>query len=554
MSRDNRDVSHETRDDRDAARHKTRQSKLYALKTDLPYFAQSSLVIRSKTGQLVPFVFNRAQMYVHNQLEAQKANTGKVRALILKGRQQGMSTYVGARYFHNTIFIPGTTTFILSHQAKTTDPLFGMVRRFYDNLPMPLAPNVDTANKNQLKFADVQSEYTVGTAGNEDIGRGLTIKQLHCSEAAYYTNTDSLETGLFQAIADMPGTEIILESTANGMNNMFYRRAMDALSGKGEYILLFVPWFWQLEYRSSPQPDFAPTVEEMRLKELYGLDNAQIYWRRLKIIELGSEWKFMQEYPNNPMEAFIVSGISFFDKQELMEARKRKITDPNAPVIMGVDCARTNDRSAITIRQGRTVLFQKAYTDLHGENGEPSILLGNIIIKLMQKYNAAKVFIDFGAGYGVIDYLRAQGYKKEVQGVYFGGEADAKDIYLNKRAEMYGRARDWFGEGVCSIPDDDDFYADLLIIPRERESPTNRKYLEKKEKIRQDFGRSPDLADSFVLTFAYIVHRDIMQRRTITTTAPNKISKNRPSEFETINRINNISDTSPDSVSVNVDF
>ena len=83
-------------------REKERRKKIELLKSNLPFFAKTALQIRTKEGKITPFVFNRAQLYVHQKLEEQKRQTGMVRALILKGRQQGCSTYVGARFYHKT--------------------------------------------------------------------------------------------------------------------------------------------------------------------------------------------------------------------------------------------------------------------------------------------------------------------------------------------------------------------------------------------------------------------------------------------------------------------
>src|SRR3954451_21645083 len=60
-------------------------------------FAAQHLRIRTKSGAIRPFVLNRAQRFIHDKLKAQNTDIGKVRALILKGRQQGCSTYVAGR-------------------------------------------------------------------------------------------------------------------------------------------------------------------------------------------------------------------------------------------------------------------------------------------------------------------------------------------------------------------------------------------------------------------------------------------------------------------------
>ena len=68
------------------------------LRSDLPYFAEHApLKLRPKAGPLEQFVFNAAQRKLHDIAEAQKAKTGKVRLIVLKARQLGVSTYVAAR-------------------------------------------------------------------------------------------------------------------------------------------------------------------------------------------------------------------------------------------------------------------------------------------------------------------------------------------------------------------------------------------------------------------------------------------------------------------------
>ncbi len=77
------------------------------LDTDLEYFAAELLKIRPKAGSLVPFTFNPAQRELHRIIEEQRARTGRVRVIVLKARQLGISTYVAARYYKQTTSNPG---------------------------------------------------------------------------------------------------------------------------------------------------------------------------------------------------------------------------------------------------------------------------------------------------------------------------------------------------------------------------------------------------------------------------------------------------------------
>lgn len=477
------------------------------LKTDLPTFAKFCLKIRDKQGQIVPLVFNKAQLYLHQRCEDQKRRTGMVRIIICKGRQEGMSTMVAARYFHSTLLNRGTTTFILSHEGKSTGVLFDTVKRFHDKLPPGLSPGLAAANKNQLKFEGTDSEYMVGTAGNEDIGRSMTIKNLHLSEAAFYERTDQIETGLMNTVADMPGTEIIIESTSNGLGNFFHDRAMKAVAGIGTYEMVFIPWYWAQEYRIQPPSDFTPANDELELAAKYNLDYHQLYWRRMKIENTrGGLWKFQQEFPCSVEESFLMSGETFFSKEHLINARKNRVSSPEAAIVGGLDCARGNDRSVLVVRQGRKIIGYEVYKDLRAEGLEPTQKLIAVACQAIDKYKIDKLFIDMGSGYGVVDGLRSlPGYKQIVMGISFQQKVMDEIRFLNKRAEMYGLARDWLEDGNVEIPDTEEFTFDLLLTPKEKETPTKRMFLPSKAEIKTLRRVSPDITDGFVLTFAFPV-------------------------------------------------
>src|SRR5690349_12074406 len=84
------------------------------IRSDLAAYAAKCLMIRTKSGEVRQLVLNRAQRHIHEQLKAQHTATGRVRALILKGRQQGCSTYVAGRFFHRATHERGIRVFILT--------------------------------------------------------------------------------------------------------------------------------------------------------------------------------------------------------------------------------------------------------------------------------------------------------------------------------------------------------------------------------------------------------------------------------------------------------
>lgn len=288
------------------------------LASDFSLYAFNCLKIRTKSGAIKPFELNSAQIYLDKRINEQLNETGKVRALILKGRQQGISTYIEGRFFWKVTNNAGRRAFILTHEAEATNNLFEMADRYHQLCPPEFKPRVGASSQRELSFDLIDSGYRVGTAGNKNTGRSSTIQYFHGSEAAFWDNASDIAKGALQAVPDEMGTEIFIESTANGKLNWFYEQWQLAIAGESEYIPVFIPWFWQQEYRTQPNPKTILTKEELDLKKLYNLDFHQLAWRRKKIAELSSaglrgEDEFRQEYPCTWEEAFESStlGLAF---------------------------------------------------------------------------------------------------------------------------------------------------------------------------------------------------------------------------------------------------
>src|SRR5262249_18649501 len=112
---------------------------------DYTVFAAEYLRIRTKSGAITPLMFNRAQRFIHEKLETQNADTGRVRALILKGRQQGCSTYIAGRFYHRSSRNRGQRVFILTHEEQATQNLFEIVSRFHDHCAVKPSTGVDNS-------------------------------------------------------------------------------------------------------------------------------------------------------------------------------------------------------------------------------------------------------------------------------------------------------------------------------------------------------------------------------------------------------------------------
>lgn len=493
-----------------------------ALNANLPYFCDALLKIKLKEGGLGPFKLNRAQQYLHERIEDQKKRTGMVRILVLKGRQQGVSTYVAARFYHKNTRNRNHRAFILSHQSVTTETLFQIVANYHENCPETLKPKLITSNNRRMVFSN-GSQYTVGTAGSGAIGRGDTNQYFHGSEVAFFENVGDIATGVLQTVPDLPGTEIILESTANGIGNFFHQACMDALDNKGRYEIVFIPWYWQSEYQAQTSPNLELTDDELTMQRLYNLTSEQLQWRRNKIASPGfSENLFHQEYPFTPEEAFISTGASLISLDAIAKARKSNLKDPNAPIILGVDPGPVNDRTVLAWRQGHHLTKVEVFP------GTPPMTLAGQIAKRIDRYNIAKVFIDTAEGRGIVDRLHELGYRQQVVGIPFSMSPSDPDRYVNKRAEMAGELKDWLeDENGSRIPDDDNVAMELGVIPDWKTTSNGKLQLVSKDDIKKIYGKSTDIFDAIMLTFAQPVRRDY----NVTSHIKKKYSRNRQSEL-----------------------
>lgn len=479
------------------------------MRDDLPHFAAKCLKIRAKSGAILPLVLNKAQLYLHSRIEQQLAETGKVRAIIVKGRKQGCSTYIAARHYQKVTHKTGFKAFILTHLADATDNLFAMVERFHERNNPLLKPVTGATNSTELEFPVMDSGYKVGTAGSANVGRSDTIQLFHGSEVAFWPKAEDHASGILEAVPTEPGTEILLESTTNGLGNFYADTWRDAVAGLNGYIAIFIPWFWSEEYREPVPEDFELTKEEAEYQAAHDLDMEQMAWRRLKTIQLKSEWKFMQEYPATAEEAFQASGEGNYIKPVLVaKARRTKVEVPAyVPIIVGIDPARGGrDKTGVIDRQGRKA----------GGNINEYWDIGNIerlcakVVALIKRLKPKKVVIDCTEGFGaaLVDMLVELGYGDIVVAVKFSEAAMEEELYLNRRAEMWAEMLAWLSNplGVELPAQDDDLQAEICAPiwgPGATQHTRNGLLqIEPKEKIMKRLKRSPDKADALAMTFA----------------------------------------------------
>ena len=66
---------------------------------DFDFYSKAALKIRTKNGEVAPLDLNPAQCILHEAVSKQLQTEQKIRVIILKARQQGLSTYTGGSLY-----------------------------------------------------------------------------------------------------------------------------------------------------------------------------------------------------------------------------------------------------------------------------------------------------------------------------------------------------------------------------------------------------------------------------------------------------------------------
>lgn len=309
-----------------AARRKATRKRLL---DDFEFYARKALRIRTKDAKIVPLVLNRAQRRFIEMVLRQWQETGRIRVVILKARQLGLSTVWGAFMYWWVSQHRATKGIVVTHKAEASTALFDMTKRFHSEVPEFLRPSTSKANGRELKFDKLDSGYMISTAGADTVGRGETLQAAHLSEVGLWPKGKAREimNGLLQAVPDVPDTFVAIESTARGMSGPFYEAWRAASDGSSGYLACFLPWFVDDQYRADVPEDFQRTPEEdeycTKVEAEYGeaLDDAQLMFRRRKIAQDGANL-FKQEYPTFPDDAFLTSGSPVFNLEKLHDRRE----------------------------------------------------------------------------------------------------------------------------------------------------------------------------------------------------------------------------------------
>lgn len=282
-----------------------------------------------------------------NEVQRRFLSERTKRNLILKARQQGISTIIQADHFVTGISQTARIA-TLAHDDTTTQKLRRMAHFYWQSLPDDARPPRGLDNATTTTYPNTQSEVLIATAGNIHAGRGGTYTRFHGSEVAFWKDAQSVMAGVLQGV---PEDGIVdLESTPNGAQGYFYELCMEALDGNDQWKLFFFPWWLDAGY-SLPLDDdetLTYTDEEREIVRLHSLTPEQIKWRRKKQAEL--KHLFLQEYPEDPRSCFLLSGVGYFGNlEQAFKAPDGAVYNRLHRYYAGLDFAQTQDYTVLSI-------------------------------------------------------------------------------------------------------------------------------------------------------------------------------------------------------------
>ena len=299
-------------------------------------------VIVDKDKSTVPFFLNDVQRDFIGRLnqavkEYKAGQRLQLKFLILKGRQQGFTSFITAYQLACTILRRNFEGFTAADEDGNTAAIFeNKAKHVYSLLPDSIKPTEKYNNRRQLLFERLHSSWEVKTASS-NMGRSRTINFFHGSEAAFWRDGISgTQAGIGEALTK--GAIVIYESTANGYNE--FKELWDSETWincfyewwrTGEYRMRFESterrrWFERQVATGKPRSDGEdePDVEWIWQRCFWlihsrGLEWEQVYWYYVKYDNYIDKDLIKQEYPCSPLEAFLASGRPRFDLQVLQQ-------------------------------------------------------------------------------------------------------------------------------------------------------------------------------------------------------------------------------------------
>ena len=279
------------------------------------------LPIRTPDLRIVPLKFNAAQERLFEVIAPALEAHEPIRVIILKPRRTGMSTFCEALLTACCVLNQNVRAKVVAHETIATQNIWEMSEMFVHRSPLKAIGEV---KGHRINFGS--SRLELATAGSPNAARGSDLTVCHLSEVSAWKDPEAMLSTLQCLPREYGAFSIaLIESTARGMvgaGEMFHAHWQRAEAGKSAFLPFFFGWLDFPQYTDPPYDmplDDLDSDEEALFTEL-GATWGQLRWRR-RIMAADCEDDaelFAQEYPSTSSEAFIMAGLPFFSRAQLV--------------------------------------------------------------------------------------------------------------------------------------------------------------------------------------------------------------------------------------------
>lgn len=312
-------------------------------------YIQNTHLISTKDQGVIPLRWNKTQKGLYEVICHQREQGLPIRIVIVKGRQQGVSTFMQSLFYEQLDRRPYRKALTINYDDENSVELFQKAKFIHDS--NFCQRKTERNSGGLIHFANPHgSTFHVQTAGKIEVARSMTIHYVHASETPLWPDAGASFVSLNQSVPSSPETMVVQESTARGAQGHHYDEWNKAERGEGGLVAYFAPWYWQDEYAMPFASEELAHRFKQKLgprdtvyRERYGLSWEQMHWRAWKIQNSfkGSDRLFDQEFPASASVAFLTTGLSVFDPEKIMQIEH----DCTPPLWLG-DILLTSDAGA----------------------------------------------------------------------------------------------------------------------------------------------------------------------------------------------------------------
>ena len=207
-------------------------------KADKEYFCKTYVKVLKPGAGLIDYEPYPYQIDMMNQFEKERFN------IVLACRQSGKSVgFIG--YVLWLVMFKETPVHIViaANKLKTAKEMLTRIQRAVENLPFFMQRGCKELNKESITFENESKIECI--SASSDGARGKSADIMICDEFAFVDGADDFYESNYPLISsDTEGkTRMIIVSTPNGINNMFYQLWDNAVKKKNEFNAIRVDWW-----------------------------------------------------------------------------------------------------------------------------------------------------------------------------------------------------------------------------------------------------------------------------------------------------------------------